>query len=291
MNELIQRGSKREIQESEYPPIERQDASEKLSKDLMNAWEFECKKPHPKLWKCVLNVFGFRYAISGLAYFAEMIFKIGEAITLGYLLIWFGDPNGSIQVGLGWAFAFLHAVTHHVEFFIGMRIGMQVRVAFIAAIYRKCLSLSISNASSTGLIVNMVSNDVQRFEDVSIFIHFLYIGPLELFIVLYLMYLQISWAAFPAIGALLIFIPIQALFASQFGRLRDLVVKFRDERIKTLSDMLSGISVVKLYAWEHPFIKRIIDLRNKELKIIQEANIYRAINDATFFSSSGMFFE
>jgi ATP-binding cassette subfamily C (CFTR/MRP) protein 4 len=167
---------------------------------------------------------------------------------------------------------------------------MKVRVAFIAAIYRKCLSLSTSSASSTGFIVNLVSNDVQRFEDVSPFIHFLWIGPLEVLLVTYLMYLQISWAAFPAIGSLLLFIPLQGVFAKWFGMIRKKAVCFRDERIKTLSDMFSGIVVVKLYAWEHPFIKKISELRGRELKTLKSAALLRAINDAVFFASSGKYF-
>ena len=165
---------------------------------------------------------------------------------------------------------------------------MNVRVAFIATIYRKCLSLSVSNASSTGLIVNMVSNDVQRFEDLAPFLHFLWIGPLEVLLVTYLMYLQISWAAFAAIGSFLLFIPVQAMFAKWFGGIRKKAVYFRDERIKTLSDMLSGIMIVKLYAWEGPFMKRINEIRHRELKTLKNASILRAINDAVFFSSSGI---
>jgi hypothetical protein len=46
----------------------------------------------------------------------------------------------------------------------------------------------------------------------------------------------------------------------------------KDERVKLVSEILNGIKVLKLYAWELSFIKRINGLRQEEvrhLKIFQ----------------------
>lgn len=295
-NDLFKRGSKRVLNAAEYPGIEDDDESQKLSKTLMDLWEIESKTPRPALWKCLPKMFGRWYALAGVVYFLEVGGKIGEALVLGGLLSWFESPNAPTRDGLGYAFglvalAFLRAILHHIGFFVTMRVGMQVRVTFIAAIYRKCMSLSIASTSSSGMIVNMVSNDVQRFEDLAPFLHFLWIAPLEVILVLYFIYLQISWAAFAAVGSLLLFIPLQGFFAKQFGGIRIRAVRYRDERIKTLSDMLSGILLVKLYGWEDPFMKKIVELRNEELKAIRQASLIRATNDAVFFASSGKYFD
>jgi len=109
---------------------------------------------------------------------------------------------------------------------------MRLRVTFIAAIYRKCLKLSISHTSSTGLIVNLISNDVQRFEDASPFALFLYLGPIELLIVFWFLWKEIHWGALSGVIALLCLIPIQGLFAKFFAILRKQTVKFRDTRIR-----------------------------------------------------------
>jgi ATP-binding cassette subfamily C (CFTR/MRP) protein 4 len=95
-----------------------------------------------------------------------------------------------------------------------------MRIGFIALIYKKLLSLSMAHTASGGIIVNMVSNDVQRFEDASPFSTFLILGPLELCIATYFIWRQISWAAFASVGALLLLIPIQALIARRFLGLR-----------------------------------------------------------------------
>ncbi|TPX68327.1 hypothetical protein SpCBS45565_g03207 [Spizellomyces sp. 'palustris'] len=295
MNPMVSRGMKRELLPEEFPQIEDEDEAKMLSSRLLNEWDKEVNErgSGAKLWRATWRVFGWRYMLAGVSFFAETVVKIGEGVLLGYLLQWFQKTDKESREGyllaMGMAFCVItHAVLHHVVFFLGMRMGMQMRVAFIAAIYRKCLALSISNTSSTGLIVNLVSNDVQRFEDAAPFAHFAWLGPVELLLVLYFMYVQISWAAFAAVGALLMVIPMQAAFAGRFAKLRKKLVVFRDDRIKSVSDMLAGIMVVKLYAWELPFMKKINELRNRELGYIKHASTLRAINEALYFSSSSI---
>jgi ATP-binding cassette subfamily C (CFTR/MRP) protein 4 len=179
----------------------------------------------------------------------------------------------------------MHGLLHHCEFFTAMRTGMRVKVGLIATIYQKCLRLSISNTSSTGYIVNLVSNDVQRFEDAAPFAHFCWIVPIQLCLTMYLVYLEIGYMFVAPLIGLLLLIPLQGAFAKRFGSLRKIVVQFRDERIKSISDMLSGVLIVKLYAWEAPFLEKIKSWRNSETAIIWKANILKAINESIFFSS------
>ncbi|KAI8611779.1 P-loop containing nucleoside triphosphate hydrolase protein [Chytriomyces sp. MP71] len=222
-----------------------------------------------------------------------MLVKIGEVLTMGLVLNWFQDPlsttRDGILYGLALAtFGLCHAILHHVEFFLAMRCGMQLRVAFIASIYKKCLSLSTSHTSSTGLIVNLVSNDVQRFEDASPFAHFFWLGPLEVVLMTYFMWTQIGNASFAGVGALLLMIPLQGWFARMFARLRKRTVALRDDRIKSISDSLAGMLVVKLYAWEQAFEKTINEVRDNEMGYIRKASYLRALNEAFFFASGSL---
>lgn len=43
-------------------------------------------------------------------------------------------------------------------------------------------------------------------------------------------------------------------------------MKNKDERVKLINEVLSGIKVLKLYAWELAFKKKIDDIRDKEVK-------------------------
>jgi ATP-binding cassette subfamily C (CFTR/MRP) protein 4 len=168
-----------------------------------------------------------------------------------------------------------------------MRAGMQMRVGFIALVYKKLLQLSIAHTASGGVIVNMVSNDVQRFEDLAPFLSFIVVGPAQVVLSTIFMYLQIGPASFGSVVALLLLIPLQGFFAKQFGGLRKKTVMFTDERIRSLSDMFIGMMVVKLNAWEKPFCEKIGLVRDQELKYIQKGAVIRAFNEAFSFASTG----
>jgi hypothetical protein len=57
-------------------------------------------------------------------------------------------------------------------------------------------------------------------------------------------------------------------------------MKLKDQRIKMMNEVLNGIKVLKLYAWEIAFIRRINEVRDQELKCIRHKAIISAINTA-----------
>ena len=59
----------------------------------------------------------------------------------------------------------------------------------------------------------------------------------------------------------------------------------KDERIKMMNEILPGIKVLKLYAWELPFMKRVADVRLREIKIIKYLAKLYALTNFTFACS------
>lgn len=50
-----------------------------------------------------------------------------------------------------------------------------------------------------------------------------------------------------------------------------------DERVRLMDEIISGIQVIKMYAWEKPFSKLIRLARVKELRIVTKLSYVRAI--------------
>jgi len=50
----------------------------------------------------------------------------------------------------------------------------------------------------------------------------------------------------------------------------------KDARIKIVNEILNGIKVIKLYAWEHPFNQLVMGIRNQELGILRKYAFLRA---------------
>lgn len=43
----------------------------------------------------------------------------------------------------------------------------------------------------------------------------------------------------------------------------------KDQRLKLMSDLLKGIKMVKLYAWELPFIRSVQGIRAREIRVLR----------------------
>lgn len=94
-----------------------------------------------------------------------------------------------------------------------MHLGMKMRVALCSMIYRKSLRLSKNALGETtvGQVVNLLSNDVGRLDIAIIFLHFLWVGPIETLCVTYLMYSKVRKS-----GLLFSVCPLKLLLSCKF---------------------------------------------------------------------------
>ena len=53
-------------------------------------------------------------------------------------------------------------------------------------------------------------------------------------------------------------------------------MKEKDTRIKLMNEILGGMKVLKLYAWEPSFINQILGIRGKEVKVMKKAAYFQA---------------
>ena len=91
-------------------------------------------------------------------------------------------------------------------------------------------------------------------------------APVQIILCCYFMYTELGYSIFAGIGVLLAAFPINGAIAMAARKLQLYQMENKDKRIKTLSELLNGIKVIKLYAWEKSFLKNILDIRNIELK-------------------------
>lgn len=59
---------------------------------------------------------------------------------------------------------------------------------------------------------------------------------------------------------------------------------FTDERIKSISELLSGIRIVKFFAWEEPILDKVAASRKRELRKVRKLLAIRAANQAIAMS-------
>lgn len=137
--------------------------------------------------------------------------------------------------------------------------------------------------TTTGQIVNLLSNDVNKFDQVTIFLHFLWAGPLQAIAVTALLWMEIGISCLAGMAVLIILLPLQSCIGKLFSSLRSKTAAFTDARIRTMNEVITGIRIIKMYAWEKSFADLITSLRRKEVSKILRSSYLRGMNLASFF--------
>jgi len=136
-----------------------------------------------------------------------------------------------------------------------------------------------------GQITNLVSVDAQRLLEATPYLCILWSAPYQAVLGVVLVYQELGPAAMAGAAVLAVLIPFNAIGSKLGEVLQRAQLKAKDSRIKLMNEILSGIKVLKLYAWEMPFMKRILEKRQKELDIIKKYCILNSFNNFTYACS------
>ncbi|XP_029305645.1 LOW QUALITY PROTEIN: ATP-binding cassette sub-family C member 2 [Cottoperca gobio] len=151
-------------------------------------------------------------------------------------------------------------------------LGMKVRTAIIAAVYKKALVVSndTRKESTVGETVNLMSADAQRFNDVTNFIHLLWSCPLQILLSIGFLWLELGPSVLAGLAVMVLMAPINALLAIKARKIQIENMEFKDKRLKIMNEILNGIKILKLYAWEPSFQSQVEDIRGQELKVMRK---------------------
>uniref|UniRef100_A0A7N8WQN1 Multidrug resistance-associated protein 4 n=1 Tax=Mastacembelus armatus TaxID=205130 RepID=A0A7N8WQN1_9TELE len=302
LNPLFRIGFKRKLEEDDMYKVLPEDASDRLGEELQRYWNEEVQQAAedlrpPKLTKALVQCYWRSYLVTGIYIFIGEVIKVFQAVLLGKLIEYFEsyEPvnTSAVYEAYSYAAGISLATTglvilHHLYFYHVQRAGMKIRVAMCHMIYRKalCLKSSAMVKATTGQIVNLLSNDVNKFDEVPLYLHFLWIGPLQAATVMLLLMYAIGPSCLAGMAVFFILMPIQTMFGYLFTSLRAETAALTDDRIRTMNEVLSGIRVIKMYGWEKPFAELVDEVRRKEISKIMKSSYLRGLNMASFFVAS-----
>lgn len=62
-------------------------------------------------------------------------------------------------------------------------------------------------------------------------------------------------------------------------------MQYKDSRIKLMNEILNGIKVLKLYAWENSFRDKVLAIRQKELNVLRKMAYLGAVSTMAWTSA------
>ncbi|PAA59379.1 hypothetical protein BOX15_Mlig000262g4 [Macrostomum lignano] len=186
--------------------------------------------------------------------------------------------RGYFYVGLIFLAGLVQTAILHQYFHIVFVLGMQIRTSLVCAVYNKSLKLSnqARKTTTTGSIVNLMSVDSFKFQELMSYINILWSGPLQIVICLVLLYQELGPSIFAGVAVLIILIPFNGVLAKYMKQFQVEQMELKDTRIKMISEILAGIRVIKLYAWELAFAQQVSATRKKEIAVMRRSAFLNA---------------
>ncbi|KAJ2860637.1 hypothetical protein GGH94_005388, partial [Coemansia aciculifera] len=157
---------------------------------------------------------------------------------------------------------------------------MWVLKVLSALIFRKVLRLSSESRSkhTVAEIVSYLSVDADRIALSVNYVHCLWCYPLQIAVVMYMLYQTLGWSSLAGVAMLAINACVSTWLAGFVqAHVRDFF-NWRDQRMRILTEAMSNMKGVKLYSWQRAFIDRICKIRDtKELRSLRKVGMWKAI--------------
>ncbi len=105
---------------------------------------------------------------------------------------------------------------------------------------------------SSGYVINLITKDLIHIEQAISTLDSL-TAPMEMLVVFCLLWKLVGWQTFGGVVFSIILIAYQSALGNVFRILQSKIAKLTDRRLRLIYDVVSGIRVLKMNAWEWCF--------------------------------------
>lgn len=287
MKPILSIGNRRTLTDDDLDDLS---ASDKCS-FLLNKLNIDTDK-WPGTWRIIISTFGKDSLLISLNLLLYAATRIAQPLLLHEIVIYLNNKVAQptyigylLAIGLGFC-SFLQAIIHQQAFFRNTRIGIRVRHTLSSMIYKRLLTISMASLQSTtaAQAINLVANDASKFEELSIFIHYLWEAPLEAFFTFGLIWWNIGLATLFGYAVLVLLVPIELIFSRKFGQYRKTTMAHTDKRVQSINELINGCQIIKMYNWEKAIELRVHESRRREFSSIFNSSRLRALNMGISFT-------
>ncbi|NWR70013.1 MRP3 protein, partial [Centropus unirufus] len=252
------------------------------------------KKPSrkPSFLKALLRTFGPYFLIGSFFKLIQDLLTFVNPELLRVLIGFIKSKDapawwGFLVAALMFICAVLQTLILHQHFQYCFVTGMRLRTGITGVIYRKSLVItnSAKRSSTVGEIVNLMSVDAQRFMDLVTFLNMLWSAPLQIFLALYFLWQTLGPSVLAGVAVMVLLIPFNSAIAMKTRAFQVEQMRHKDARIKLMNEILGGIKVLKLYAWEPSFSDKVLEIRKNELHVLKKSAYLHAVSTFAWVSA------
>ncbi|GBN56929.1 Multidrug resistance-associated protein 1 [Araneus ventricosus] len=128
--------------------------------------------------------------------------------------------------------------------------------------------LKLSNSSrrnyTVGELCNLVGIDSEKIYQQIWSLNSVWSCPMRITLVMALLWQYLGVASLAGVFVMFLILPITTKLASMSHKLQKKQMSWKDSRLRQMGEILNGIKVLKLFAWETAFMGSISSIREKE---------------------------
>uniref|UniRef100_A0A8B9S531 ABC-type glutathione-S-conjugate transporter n=1 Tax=Apteryx owenii TaxID=8824 RepID=A0A8B9S531_APTOW len=245
------------------------------------------------LLKAFWSMFGTYFLLSTLNLVICDVFLFSIPKLLSLFLEFIEDQEAPNWHGYFYAFtmfllACLQTLFEQRYMYMCLVLGLRLKTAVTGLVYRKVITSNASRKAATvGEIVNLVSVDVQKLMDLIIYFNGTWLAPIRIIICFVFLWQLLGPSALTSIAVFLLLLPLNFVITKKRSQFQVYFaqMKYKDERARLTSAILSDIKVIKLYGWENIFMEKVLDIRKQELQALKRSQILLSQMICFFFAS------
>ncbi|TMW69125.1 hypothetical protein Poli38472_001281 [Pythium oligandrum] len=227
------------------------------------------------VYRAILSTYGAPIVFCGLGSFTMAACAIFAPIVLQHVIDAFSAPVLDVEDLAWWLGTFL--LSRLVNAFCDAHVNFQTQlwilrltVSLKSLLFEKTMRRSLQSRNDNGMIdvSNLFTSDMTSIIWASSQINMLWILPIQITVIVYLLYTLLDIAAFAGLGVILLSMGLNTLVARGYMSAFADIMTYKDRRMKDVKEAFGAIQIVKLNAWEDQFFDRIQVWRQLEMKAI-----------------------
>ncbi|KNE58867.1 hypothetical protein AMAG_04404 [Allomyces macrogynus ATCC 38327] len=277
VRDLLRRGQKQTLVLADFWHLPPQLQARHAGDVLQAAWDHEVKAraENASFARAYLSAFAAKLAlVTGLA-LTRYLVNFASPLFVQYLirLVMARGTDEEKSVSEGVTVAIVYMIISILAVFIqsqmqnmGNVVQVQVRNAVQRVVYHKALRLPTHpDKIDAGAVLSHMQMDAESVASIITDLGSWLPMPIMLAIALYMLYTQVGWSMFMAVGVLLFSSPVAGLLAGQMMKLRMAYMQKISERTTVTTDTVGAAKTLKLFGWTRYMRDRILGIRDQEL--------------------------
>ncbi|KAI5886386.1 P-loop containing nucleoside triphosphate hydrolase protein [Schizophyllum commune H4-8] len=290
LNPIISLAQRRSITLDDLPPISDTDDAGQLKVRTFEDLDMVDGNRKRHIFFALTKVFRWQYATLVLSLVVQVFTSFAAPLALNRILNYLehGAVGTSVRPWFWVCLLFVGPLISSIalQWYIHLVIRTAIRAEAIITqlIYEHALRLR-TNAGSTkqsasevvaqpnsdnflGRLNTLVTTDLQNVVNGRDFILILVYIPLNVVVGIVFLYSILGWSALVGLSVIILSLPLPGLSARLIQKLDQERLKRLDDRVQSITEVLSVIRMIKLFGWERKMKEKISQERDEELQYL-----------------------